>query len=235
MKKTYYPDSNNNRADWWQNIASNGSPILTNLGFSLQQVGSIMDDAAWGVYLYRTLRVGYEESTKRVIGYANALLDDPNGTAAPEAPTMPTWPTAPLNAVTGGIEARRELWVKMAKGCPGYDAGTTGAMLRTEAPESPFDPNTYVAKLSDATSPAAKQVRFKFSKAYGEIDGINLYGRKSGDTALINLGRFTATPGNVNVPLANGNPEEWQFQAHAVKRDQEIGSPSPAVTVIVRS
>ena len=235
QKKTYYPDSNNNRADWWQNIASNGKAVLVSLGISPQQVSSIMDDAVWGVYLYRTLRGAYEESTKRVIGYANALLDDSNGTPAPEVPTMPTWPDAPANAVPGGIESRRELWVKMAKGCPSYDAGTTGAMLRTEAPVSPFDPNTYVAKLSDATSPAAKQVRFKFSKAYGEIDGINLYGRKSGDTALLNLGRFNATPGNVSVPLANGNPEEWQFEAHAVKRDKEIGLPSPAVSVIVRS
>ena len=89
--------------------------------------------------------------------------------------------------------------------------------------------------MKDLTSPAAKQVRFKFSKAYGDVDGVNLYGRKSGMTEWVNLGRFNATPGNATVPVTNGNPEDWQFQARAVKRDQEIGHPSPAMSVIVRS
>jgi len=55
------------------------------------QVTSIMADAAWGVYLYRTLRVAYEVATVRVIGYANAITDGVNGTPAPDAPPMPTW------------------------------------------------------------------------------------------------------------------------------------------------
>ncbi len=98
-----------------------------------------------------------------------------------------------------------------------------------------LDAATYNAKLMDPTSPAAKQVRFKFSKAYGEIEGINLYGRKTGDTTWVNLGRFNATPANAKLPLANGNPEDWQFQARAVKDDIEIGHPSPSMSVIVRS
>jgi hypothetical protein len=179
--------------------------------------------------------VAYEEATKRVIGYANTILGDANGTPAPDAPVMPTWPTAPATAVTSGIESRRELWVKMVKASPGYDASTIGATLRIEAPVNPFTAGTYAAKMMDLTSPAAKQVRFKFSKAYGEIEGVNLYGRKSGATDLVNLGRFNATPANATVPLANGNPEEWQFQVRAVKRDMEIRHPSPAVSVIVRS
>jgi hypothetical protein len=194
-----------------------------------------MADAAWGVYLYRTLRVAYEEATKSVIGYANAITDGPIGTAAPDAPTMPTWPTAPATAVAQGIESRREMWVQTVKSNPAYDAGTIGATLRLEAPANPFNPSTYTARLMDLSSPAAKQVRFKFSKAYGEVEGVNLYGRKTGDSTWLNLGRFNATPANAAVPLANGNPEDWQFQARAVKRDLEIGHPSPATSVIVRS
>lgn len=33
--------------------------------------------------------------------------------------------------------------------------------------------------MAEACS-AAKQVRLKFGKAYGDVDGVNLYGRKSG-------------------------------------------------------
>lgn len=126
------------------------------------------------------------------------------------------------------------MWVKAVKSNPGHDAATIGATLRVETPANPFNPATYTAKMMDLTIPAAKQVRFKFSKAYGEIEGVNLYGRKTGDTTLVNLGRFNATPANATVPLANGNPEDWQFQVRAVKRDNEIGHPSPT-SVIIRA
>lgn len=82
-------------------------------------------------------------------------------------------------------------------------------------------------------SPAGEEVRL--AHPYGEIEGINLYGCKTGDSPAINLGRFNATPANASVPLANGNPEDWMFFARAVKRDQEIGQPSPTISVIVRS
>ena len=109
-----------------------------------------------------------------------------------------------------------------------------GTTLRLEATVTPFNPTTYTAKLTDLSSPASKQVRFKFGKSYGNVDGVNLYGRKTGDSSWTNLGRFTAIPANATVPLANGQPEDWQFQARAVKRDKEIGPPSPAMSVIIR-
>lgn len=234
MPRTYYPDQNDDRADWWQNILNVGNPILTDLGLPAPQIASIMADAAWGVYLYRTLRVAYEEANTRVTGYANSITDGANGTPAPAEPTMPTWPAAPATAVPTGIEARREMWVQTVKNNSGYDPQTTGASLRTEATATPFNPSTYMAKLDSLSSPAAKQLRFKFGKSYGKVDGVNLYGRKSGASAWVNLGRFNATPANTVVPLADGQPEEWQFQARAVKRDQEIGQPSPTLSAIIR-
>jgi hypothetical protein len=235
MPRTYYPDSNNNRADWWQNIVTVAEPILTKLGFPAAQITSIMADAAWGVYLYRTLRGAYEEATMRVIGYATAILSGPNGTPSPAAPTMPTWPAAPATEVAAGIESRREMWVKAVKSNPGYDAGTMGTTLRIESPGTPFAPTTYVSQMRDLSSPAAKQLRFKFSKAYGEIDGVNLYGRKAGATDNLSLGRYTATPANAAIPIANGAPEEWQFFTIAVKRDIEIGQASPTMSAIIRA
>jgi hypothetical protein len=40
------------------------------------------------------------------------------------------------------------------------------------------------------------------------------------------FGCYNATPANAIVPLTGDNPEQWEFQARAVKRDQEIGLPS---------
>ena len=88
---------------------------------------------------------------------------------------------------------------------------------------------------ADRKRAATWQLRFKFDKAYGKIDGVNLYGRKSGTSSWTPLGRFNATPANTIVPLADSSPEEWQFQSRAVRRDQEIGNPSPVMTAIIRS
>jgi hypothetical protein len=44
------------------------------------------------------------------------------------------------------------------------------------------------------------------------------------------LGRHNATPANAIIPMTEGNPEEWQFQTVAVKRDQEICHASPWMT-----
>ena len=98
---------------------------------------------------------------------------------------------------------------------------------------TPFDPNTFEVPLRNLSSPAARQVRFKFGKAYGKIDGINLYGRKAGTSSMMNLGRFNATPARTAVPLSGDNPEQWEFQARAVKRDQEIGLPSAVLQATI--
>jgi hypothetical protein len=40
------------------------------------------------------------------------------------------------------------------------------------------------------------------------------------------FGPFNTTPARTTVPLTGDNPEQWEFQARAMKRDQEIGLPS---------
>ena len=48
------------------------------------------------------------------------------------------------------------------------------------------------------------------------------------------LGRFTATPFSASVPLAGSAPEEWEFQARAVRRDAEFGLPSVIIEQMIR-
>ena len=235
MAKSYYADNNDDRADWWANILSNGSSVFASIALPGALVGSIANDAAWGHYLYGTLRETYDEMTKRIIGWADAITAGTDGTALPDAPSLPTFPTPPVTAVLCGIEARRGQWVKTVKSMPLYDPGTHGATLRIEAPSSSFDPVTYKAVLYGLGSPAARQLRFKFRKANGEIDGINLKGRKRGTGGWTDMGRFTATPGNVLVPLAGAAPEEWEFCAMAVKRDVEIGVASDILPQLIGS
>src|SRR5450432_3671983 len=157
-------------------------------------------------------------------------MPSPTGSTARPRPTplrCPPGPAPPATAVAAGIEGRGELWAQTVKNNPDYMPGTIGATLRLEATAAPFNPGEYTARMNDLSSPSAKQLRFKFGKASGKIDGVNLYGRKVGATDFINLGRYTAAPANAMIPLTGDAPEEWEFEVRAVKRDIEIGSPSP--------
>ncbi|HEV7401565.1 MAG TPA: hypothetical protein VGO11_01515 [Chthoniobacteraceae bacterium] len=232
MNQSYYPKTNDGRADWWQNVADNIG-VLTGLGFSVTESGLILADAKWGVYLYRTIREAFDNLQKATLAWADVYLDAAVGTSVPTPPNVPSWPALPADGIAPGIEERRVQWVARAKASPSYNP-PIGAQLGTEATGDGFDEATYKAILSNLASPSAYTVTGKFRKAGGQIDGINLYGRKEGTMAWIFLGRFNATPFSALVPLAGAAPEPWEFLARAVKRDVEIGVPSDVVQVIVR-
>lgn len=232
MNQTYYPKTNDGRADWWQNILQHIAVVST-FGFDTGEIDSITADAQWGVYAYRTVREAYEEMFGSIIAYLDTILDGATGAPAPTPPAIPAWPTAPVGGPSVGVEERRVQWVGQIKTSPNYNA-SVGTLLKLEAASNPFDEATYKAILFGLTSPSAHTVSGKFRKAGGQIDGINLYGRKEGTMTWIMLGRFNATPFSALVPLAGAAPEPWEFLARAVKRDVEIGIASDVVQQIVR-
>ncbi len=146
---------------------------------------------------------------------------------------VPPWPALPPDGIVPGLEARRVQWVEQARSSAAYNP-SIGMALGIEPTGTPFDPATYQAELSALTSPASRTISGKFRKANGNIDGIDLYGRKEGTMPWGLLGRFTAMPFSALVPLAGAAPEPWEFLARAVKREVEIGVASMVVQVIVR-
>lgn len=236
MKNPYYPIEKAEQADWWQNILNNGNPEFTLLGFSTAQIDSIMNDATWAVFLLRTLPNTYLEFGKRVTGYADSYLDGPANGPAPTVPTVPGWPGGAGSATTTGIEARRIDWVRLAKASPAYDSATIGAVLRLEQTGDDFDPATYKAELFDFASAAANTVTFKFRKASGEVDGINLYLRRKGDAAWTFVRFFSKSPATDTTPVkVAGTPEEREYQGRAVISDVEVGIMSDIESVVVRA
>lgn len=230
---TYYPPTIDGRADWWQNIKDNNAALFA-AGASVTQASAIADDSAWAVYTYRTIREAYDEVFKSIIAYCDCLLDGENGAVSPTVPPISPWPGQPTSGVLCGIEKRRESWVQLVKNLTGYNP-SIGATLRLEAPVNPFDSVTYQAEIFNFNSPSTHTVGGKFRKANGKIDGINLYARKAGSPGWISLGRFNATPFTALVPVTSPTgPEDWEFQARAVKRDEEIGIPSMIVQQTIR-
>jgi hypothetical protein len=232
MGDTYYPQTTDGRADWWQNKIDNNAVIAA---LNAAAAPGILADAKDAVFLYRTLPGLYDGFTVEVHAYINAYLGGADGAAPPVAPPVPAWPALPAAGVLGGIETRRAKWVQNLKNTPGYKPLAQGATLELEAPASSFNAHTYQAQITSAESFSPASVLAAFRKARGQVEGMHFNGRKTGTTAWVVLGRFTGTPASLHIPIATpGQPEQWELQGQAVKRDVLIGLPSAIITVLVR-
>ncbi|HEV7404668.1 MAG TPA: hypothetical protein VGO11_17135 [Chthoniobacteraceae bacterium] len=203
MSTGYYPDPNDRRADWWVTIRDN-QPALSQF-LSPTEMNIVARDADWAIYVYRTVREAFDEMQGAILTYCDVATDAPDGSPAPTPPAIPAWPAPPTSPLVPGIEARRILWVARARAASNYTP-VAGALLGLEAPDSTFNPATYQAEIFGLSSAAARTVAGKFRKARGNIDGINLYGRKEGTMTWILLGRFTASPFTATIPLAGAAP-----------------------------
>jgi len=232
MPASYYPETNDGRADWWRNKTDHAA-MITALNAALAP--SILADAAIAVYLYRTLPNLYDGFNKQITSYINAWLSNADGMPAPAAPPVPAWPMIPGPIVLAGIESRRARWVQTLKHAGGYDPATHGVTLHLEPAGAAFDANNYKAVIVDAQSLAPAQVSAKFRKARGSVTGVAFSGRKKGSAAFTDLGRFTVSPASLHIPIATpGQPEEWELQAQAFKGDTLIGTHSDIKPVLVR-
>ncbi len=231
---TYYPSTNDGRGHWWENIRDNGADALKTIGFAPAQVTAVTNDAAWGVYAYLTARHAFDDFSRAVTAYADGILHGTPDGQLPAPPVVPDFPTPPTAAVLADLEGRREKWVQQAKNLPGYDASLGAALGIETAAAGAFRDAEYQCELSGLSAPNAHTVSGKFRKARGNVEGINLYGRRAGTTAWQGLGRFTATPFSASVPVAGPGPEAWEFRAVAVRRDVEFGVPSVILEQIVR-
>ena len=125
--------------------------------------------------------------------------------------------------------------VALFKKQPGYTEAI-GEVLGVVPSPSPFDPDTYQAKILSAVNTApGGVVKVRFSKAYGNISGINLYYRLQGQTVFQLIGFRQNTPFVDDTPVAQPNvPEVREYQGIAVISDVEIGLASDIVAVTVR-
>jgi len=138
-------------------------------------------------------------------------------------------------AVASAVHLVRDQ-VALFKKQPGYTEAI-GEALGVVPSDNPFDPNTYQARILSAVNTApGGVVKLRFSKAHGNISGINLYYRLQGQTAFQLVGFRQNTPFlDDTTPLAQPNvPEVREYQAIAVISDVEIGIPSDIVAVTVR-
>jgi hypothetical protein len=151
----------------------------------------------------------------------------------PAPPRPPEFPSPPDTEITTDFEHRRVEWVRDVKELPGYTV-EVGKALGIEPLPAVFNGGAYKAEVHDIVCSGPKTISGKFRKAHGNIDGIVLRGRRCGSASWNELGRFKATPFSAAVPVAGTGPEDWEFQARAIKRDIETGTPSDIVKALVQ-
>jgi hypothetical protein len=232
----YYPETSEGRAEWWENLLDCGEPLLSELGMDRDRIAAIMADAAWGVYTYGTLTSTAERYFADVVAYANAVASGVHaeeGVASSPPPKPPEIPAPPAAEIGHDFERRRLDWVQEVKELPEYTR-EIGVELGIEPVSAAFNGGSYRADLHDVLCSGPKTITGKFRKAHGQIDGIVLRGRHRGSASWTELGRFKATPFSAYIPVAGPEPEDWEFQARALKRDIEVGIVSPIVEAAVK-
>jgi hypothetical protein len=197
-----------------------------------------MNDAAWAVYTYGTLRRQAERYQKELASYAATIAagsaDIAGEQPLPPRPSVPKWPTPPSATILCNFEQRRVEWVQEVKDAGNYteEIGQTLGI----APMTRFNSWAFRAELLGLVCTGPKTVAGKFRKAHGNIEGIVLRGRRSGTASWTELGRFKATPFSASVPIAGGEPqEEWEFQARGLKRDLEVGVASEIIGTMIEA
>ena len=123
--------------------------------------------------------------------------------------------------------------VVSGKALPTYTVAV-GQTLGVIGEGTPFDPSAYVGELKGLKQTGPAQVEVSFGKASGDIDGVNVYMRRQGQTVWGKLGMDLQSPYVDTTPLAApGVPEVREYRVIGVLHDVEIGQPSPTKEITV--
>ena len=100
--------------------------------------------------------------------------------------------------------------------------------------EIDFDPQTYKAVIRAVMAAGNGTLQIKFAKALGELDAVNLYSRKVGQTAWTMVCTMVRSPFLCHVNLTTpGQPENLEVRVRGVVGNDEIGLFSDTVAVTV--
>lgn len=118
--------------------------------------------------------------------------------------------------------------LRLLKAQPGYTDDIGRSLGIVAAPGSSALPATVRPTASAEARRGLVRIRFRKSG----LDGVNVYGRRAGETAWRLLGRDNQSPFEDRAPLDKpGVPEVREYQLIGVQRDQEVGLASDTLTV----
>ena len=116
--------------------------------------------------------------------------------------------------------------------------GWTPAMAQTLGVGSQSSPEDTSPAAMDALKPRVRLVkqadRIEIRFVRGQLDGVNIYSRKKGESAWRFVDRVRHSPALDSTPASTpGQPEVREYRVLAVYKNREVGLPSDILTATV--
>lgn len=226
------PRTDNELMVWLNNFSTAFASHAEKLGFNDADVNSVKADAAMLSFLVGDLVPTYKAALSARTSYKSLIMSGPAGSPGGDPPPIPVTAAAPTLVPPGIVPRIRQL-VQRIQFAPGYteaiglDLGIAGTDASASSPDSSAKPTVKAAAL------AGSQVRIDFSK--GDFDGVQIEGRRAGETGWQQLGTDNYSPFVDTRALAEaGKPEVRDYRVRYVLRDEPLGEWSDIVTVTTK-
>lgn len=223
------PRTDNELMVWLNNFSTSFASHATALGFTTAEVSSVGADAAMLSYLVGDLVPTYKSALKSRSTYKDLIVSGPVGRPGGPPPPAPATGTTPATVPPGILPRLRNL-VQRIQLAPGYnetigiDLGITGTGgAGPSAPTSSQKPSL----KARSNGPGSVQVDFTKEK----FDGVVIESRRAGEDGWKSLGLDSYSPYIDDRPsLEAGKPEQREYRARYLLRDQATGEWSDIVT-----
>ncbi len=227
---TWFPQSLQERAAWYQNYNTQIAIVGASLGFSAAEITGFADDNLVLQFLADTdtQMAAFDRAVRQ---YRKIVTEGDIGEPTPAFPANPAF-ALPKEILTGLFERLNKARTRILA-APAY-TDETGALLgilpRTPDSISPADAKPTITIQ-------AAQTGYLFSVVVAdraESDMWDVFTMRKGAVNWISVGRFTGKSSDVTItPTTPNEPEQIQVRVQLRKNNQNYGQPSDVVYVTV--
>ena len=229
VKKHYLPRGFEKRARWLNNFAREFEKIVPELGFGLEEVESVKNDADMFTYATKVQTI-MRGTHKSFTTFKDMLSEGPTRQRQLSVPVLPELPLVP-QAVTPGIFRRIGNLVALIKGRREY-TNAIGVRLGVIGAEQKIDISKAKPQLKAKVAGGKLIISWKKSV----FTGINLSINRN-DGKGFSKGRFygkTSVKLKINLP-PDQRTALWQLMAYYQVWDDIVGQPSAITEVVVNN
>lgn len=230
--KSWFPQSLQERAAWYDNFTLRFAAVAPGLGFLPAEVITVQTDNT----CLQDLASGREQLdafVESVTQYRRNVLEGNIGDPAPVFPTAPT--ITPAELPPTGIYQRLIELVARIRAAPAYtpEIGALLGIIPSSASTSGTGSGTDDGDLKPvlkATAMPGSVVEVKFTR--GHTDGIDVEIKVDNAAAWSSGGRFFKSPAALTIPDGTGLPHAVQIRARYLDGNAPVGQNSDTVNVV---
>jgi hypothetical protein len=228
----WYPQSLQERAAWFDNLALRFAQVAPGLGFLPADVVIVQTDNT----CFQDLASGREQLdafVEAVTAYRRNVCEGNVGDPTPVFPTAPT--ITPAELPPTGIFQRLIELVARIRVAPTYtpEIGALLGIIPSSASTSGTGSGTDDGDLKPvlkANAMPGNVVEVKFTR--GHTDGIDVEIKVDNAPAWSSGGRFFKSPAALNIPDGTGLPHSVQIRARYLDGNDPVGQNSDTVNVV---